>query len=498
MRTSPLALLVALGASPLAAQTPAPTTPPRSPDQVGPTATLSLQEAQQLARRNNPTLQQTVGAQRAANAQLRSAYGAFLPNADVSFGSQYREGRPQFFNGQTIGATSATMSSSYDLNVQARYNAATFIGPKLQRANVRAADADVESSAEQLRANVAQQYLTVLQQQARAALQDTLLTNTQLQLELARARAAVGSGTALDVRRAEVAVGQQQVARLQARNQVEIEKLRLFQQMGVEQPRNVVLTTEFPIEPLTQSVDELLSMARRGNPTLNAVRSRQSAADLGYRSAQSQYTPTLQLFTGWGGYANEYTDKGFVADQALQGKRSGCFQTQIIREAADLPPTADCSAILLTPAERASAINANNQYPFTFQRNPWQVQALLSIPIFNGFVREQRVQEAAVARNNARYNVRAQELALTAGVTGAYLTLNAAQQTVAIQEQNAKTARDALTLAEERYRLGVASFVDVQQARADYERAENDRINAIYDYHKAFAGLESAVGRPLR
>jgi hypothetical protein len=24
------------------------------------------------------------------------------------------------------------------------------------------------------------------------------------------------------------------------------------------------------------------------------------------------------------------------------------------------------------------------------------------------------------------------------------------------------------------------------------------RVNAIYDYHKAFAALESAVGRPLR
>lgn len=497
MRITPLALLFALGASRLAAQAPVRTVPPQ-PEASGPTATLSLQEAQQLARRNNPALQQTIGAQRSANAQLRSAYGAFLPNADINFGSQYREGRAQFFNGQTIGATSATMSSSYDLSLQARYNAATFIGPKLQRANERAAEADVESSAEQLRADVSQQYLTVLQQQARATLQDTLLTNARLQLQLAEARAAVGSGTALDVRRAEVAVGQQQVALLQARNQVEIEKLRLFQRMGVDQPANVALTTAFPIEPLAVSVDQLLDMARRGNPTLNAIRSRQSAADLGYRSAQSQYTPTLLLYTGWGGFTSQFTDNAFVATSALQNKQSSCFQTQAIRAAAELQPTENCQAIALTSQERSAALDANSQYPFSFQRNPWQVQAQLSFPIFNGFVREQRVQEAAVARNNARYNVRAQELALTAGVTGAYLTLTAAQQTVAIQEQNAKTARDALTLAEERYRVGVATFVDVQQARADYERAENDRINANYDYHKAYAGLESAVGRPLR
>ena len=29
------------------------------------------------------------------------------------------------------------------------------------------------------------------------------------------------------------------------------------------------------------------------------------------------------------------------------------------------------------------------------------------------------------------------------------------------------------------------------------EQAQIDRINSVYDYHKAFAALENAVGRPL-
>ena len=35
-------------------------------------------------------------------------------------------------------------------------------------------------------------------------------------------------------------------------------------------------------------------------------------------------------------------------------------------------------------------------------------------------------------------------------------------------------------------------------ARAQYERTQIDRVNAVYEYHKAFAALENAVGRPLR
>jgi hypothetical protein len=38
----------------------------------------------------------------------------------------------------------------------------------------------------------------------------------------------------------------------------------------------------------------------------------------------------------------------------------------------------------------------------------------------------------------------------------------------------------------------------VTDAVASFERAETDRINAVYSYQTAFAALEAAVGRPLR
>ena len=41
-------------------------------------------------------------------------------------------------------------------------------------------------------------------------------------------------------------------------------------------------------------------------------------------------------------------------------------------------------------------------------------------------------------------------------------------------------------------------FFCSDRCKHEFERAENDRINAIYDFHKAYAALESAIGRPLR
>jgi outer membrane protein len=488
MRPSLFSLAVLGLGSVAAAQTPArDTAAPAS----APTPVLTLEEAISLAQRNNPQHLQTLNNRDVAGGQLRSAYGAFIPGVDASFGTAFREGRQQLIGGTSFGASSDLISSTYDISASAQYNLGTLIAPRLQRANVRAAEADITGSSELLRTNVAQQYFTVLQQQARAALQDSLVTTTQIQLELARAREAVGSATPLDVRRAELAVGQQRVAALQARNQTEVEKLRLFQQMGVRQPADVRLTSEFKVTEPTFTAEELIELARRANPTLNAFRAREAAAGLGYRSAQSQYTPTLRLQTFWGGYTNQYTDNGFVLSQALNRVRGECF-------AGPPDQVAGCEDLELTPQQRAAALRTNRTFPFDFQRNPWQAQASISIPIFNGFNREQQVQEAAAVRNDARYSVRQQELALTANVTAAYLNLQTAFQTVALQEQNSAAARDALTLAQERFRVGANTFLDVTQARSEYERAETDRINAVYDFQRNFAALESAVGRSLR
>jgi outer membrane protein len=493
MRLTPLAAL-ALVASPVAAQTPPRASAPQAAPEAAAVATLTLEEAVSLARRNNPQHLSTLNDRTVAGSQLRSAYGSYLPSLRAQFGSQYREGLQQLVAGQRFGAASDQISSSYDLGLEANYSVATVITPRLQRANLRAADASVAGSTQRLRGTVTQQYINVLQQTARAALQDTLLATAQAQLALAKARADVGAVTPLDVRRAEVAVGQQEVASLQARNQIEIEKVRLFQQLGVRQPANVVLTTQFAVTDQQVDLDELLTLARRSNPTLEETRSRERVASLSYRNAQAQYTPTLSLSTGIGGYTNQYTDNGFVLDQALDTKRGLCAANA----GNDPAQAAACRDVTLTNDEAAAARAENRKYPFQFQRNPISVSAFLTIPLFNGFQREQRVQEAAAQRNDARFGVRAQELQIESDVTAAVLNLNAARQTVSLQQRNAATARQALTLAQERYRVGLNTFVDVAQSRGDYERAENDRISAIYEYHKAFAALESAVGRPIR
>ena len=467
---------------------------------VGPS--LSLEDALSLAVRSNPTHQQTVNNRSTAGAALRASYGALLPSADFSVGSTYREGGQTIFNGAALGASADIMSSSYSLGLNYRLNAATLLEPRVQAANLEAVEADIAGSAEQLRAGIIQRYLTVLQSQASAALQDTLVATAEVQLQLAQARAAAGAATQLDVRRAEVELGQARVGALRARNQIEIDKLRLFQEMGVVQPPDVRLTSDFDVAPPAFSLDAVLDMAREANPGLNAMRYRERAASVRTRSAQSEYSPTLSVSTGWSGYTQQFTDDAYPIEQARMNtlqSRASCFTQDSLRVGAGLSTIgAQCAAIDFTTSDADRIRQQNSQYPFDFNKSPWSVSAQISIPIFDGLRREQRIQEAYAARSDARQNVRARELALTADVTAAYLTLTTAQQTVALQTENAAKAREELAFAEERYRVGATTFLDVTEARSSYERAESERITAVYDYHKAFAALENAVGRPLR
>jgi outer membrane protein len=152
----------------------------------------------------------------------------------------------------------------------------------------------------------------------------------------------------------------------------------------------------------------------------------------------------------------------------------------------------------LTDAQAAAIRQENNAFPFKFQRSPLALSAIVSIPIFDNFSREQRVEQAQVDRDNARLNVRSRELQMTADVTQGYLNLVTAVRTVELQEVNAQKAREELTYAQERYRVGAATFLDVTTSSGAFVQAQVDRINAIYDYHRAFAALEAAVGRPLR
>lgn len=499
MRIQHLALTLALAGSVGASSSLAAQAAPAATPAVG--NVLTLPDALTLARRNNPTFQNATNARRTASAALRAANGAFLPSANTSFTTGFREGRQTFFQGQSFGAANDQLSTDIGASASLNFSLATLNDRRGARANLEATEADITAAELRVRTDVTTQYLLALQAQARSVLQDTLLTTTSAQLQLARARFQVGSGTQLDVQRAEVADGQQRVASLNFRNQAAIEIIRLFQQIGIPPVPGATLDANIPAPP-TIDVAAIVDQARKSNPQIEALRFREDAARRSIASARSSYFPSLSLQAGVSAFTNRVTDidQLIASGQAnTLGQRASCIRSEEVRARVGLSNRlADCDLISFNESSEALIRDSQSKYPFDFTRNPYNLSAQLSLPIFNGFRREQQVEQASVQRRNAQNDLRAQELRVTADVSAAALSLTTAQQTVALQEQNVRTARTALSLAQERYRVGAISLVELVQARSDFERAETDRITAVYDVQRAFTALEAAVGRPLR
>lgn len=461
---------------------------------------LSLEQAIALARQNNPTYLGTVTGRRTADAAVRSAYGAFLPTLSSSFSGGYQQAGSQVFQGLTFTGSSDAVTSHYSLGVNYSLSMASFIQPRLQEANRAATEANITGQAEALRANVTSAYLSALGAQANAALQDTLVITAQAQLQLARAKMAVGQGTILDVNSAEVALGQAQIAALTAHNTAAVAIATLYQQIGTLEPDSVQLTTTFSTELPAFALDSLIRLAEGRNPAIEALRAQQRAATMGVRSAQSRYTPTLSLSTGWGGNSYQYTNSDYlvnVAQASAMRTYGSCLTLDSIRTSAGLG-SVGCGSPTLSAAQIDAIRSSNNVFPFRFTRSPLSVNATISLPIFDGFNREQSVQQAIAGKENAEYQLRAQELQTRTSVTQAYLNLQLAYKTIALRQQNAAQAREEYQYAQDRYRVGQANYLDVTTAHGTFVQAQVDRLNSIYDFQKAFAALESAVGRPLR
>lgn len=461
-------------------------------------APLSLEDAINIARRENPLLAQTKNNLRAQDAQVRAAYGQLMPQLFGSYNTSYNQGGSQILQGGFRADVSDSYNSSYSLSASYSVTAAVRYAPRAAKASRNAAEADISSRTEALRAQVTQQYIAAVQQEATAEVLDSLVATSEGQLELTNAKLEVGAGTIIDVRTAEVNLGQARVNALTAHNNARVAKLVLFQTMGVPADIDAKLTTTFPVAKPNFSLDSLLSLAHRTHPDVNALKQRQVAADAQVSMAKSAYLPQLSLNTGYSAQAYGYTDDNYAAtleERRVIGNYNNCVFMDSLRAGAGLPRQS-CGTGTPSAAQLEAARVGNN--PWQFNRAPYNVGFRLSMPIFNGFARETQVEQARVARDNAAYDVRARNLQVTTDVTQAYLNLVTAAQTVELQTQIAARAAEDLALNQASYRVGSRTFLDVNVSRAQYEQTQIARVNAIYDYHSRFAALEQAVGRPLR
>jgi outer membrane protein len=470
-------------------------------------ATLSLADALTIARDHNPTYRETVNNRGPAAWATRNAFANLLiPQVTAQGTLGYSGTGSQRFLTSNFSQAYATVSSSYSLGLDWTLSGATLSQPGLRHAQLTAADADIDGARATLDAGVTQQYLTVLQARDNVGVADQLLARDQEFLRLAQARYAVGQATLIDVRQAQVALGQAEVGVLRANTTQRVEKLRLFEQMGVSAPTavdSVQLTDTFAVVTPAWQLEDLLTMAEAQNPSLAALRARERSASWGVKAATSGWGPTLSLSAGWSGFTQAFAKNGdlnqvILGSQLAAGQQyNACQDNNTIRGTSGLSPL-DCTGFVWTASQEQALRNQNSIFPFNFIGQPFQARLTVTLPLWTNFQQAQSVAQAKADHQDLEEGVRARGLGLQTEVSQAYYTLQTAFQSVAIQDTNRSVGREQLQLATDRYKVGSGTFFELLDAQVTALRAETDYISAVYDYHKAVAALEAAVGRSLR
>lgn len=472
--------------------------------EVGPEA-LSLEEALRLARANNPDFRIQSTQTEVADRQLRAARGDFLPTMNVSNSYGYQASGERRAGSVVLGVQPQFYNSSYSLNMSYSMNGATLLRPGQARTEAEAAQARVDGASAGLTAEVTDAYLSVLQADAQVAQAESALERTALTVRQARAQVEVGAATPLDIRRAETQEGQAEVQLLQTRNQARTARLSLARVLGVTLPEGVELTTEFEDDLPALETEALVSRAFDANPVLRATRLSLDASRVSARSARTAYFPNLSLSAGFSGSVFVAGDLDPLVSQELNSQASrfsSCQEDNRLRALLGDPPRncAELNPALPAVEEeiRARVERDNAGFPFSYRRQPLSLSLSLSLPIFTAGQRGRAVEQAELEISNQTEQLRAEELRLRTEVTTAVQSLETAVQVVRLQERIRGTAAEELRLAQERFRLGLASSIEVADAQTTLSQAERDEINARYDFQKAVAALESLVGGSLR
>lgn len=448
-----VAALLLFAARIATAQQPARAAIPSAGADTLPPLRLTFGDAVRLAAAQSPAVQ--AARQRVAQAEARVVQrrADLLPNLSAAavqsghtfntatFGIEFptAPGQKPLFdpNGQVEGPVKLldirgkVQANLFDFAALARIRSA--------RTAVSAVNADVSNKAEQAAALAASGYVRTLRAQAlvsaRAA--DSVLAAELLQIARDQLQAGVGIG--LDVTRAQSQLAASRAQLLSARNERDRAALDLTRVLGLPAGTPVIIADSLAALALPDgTVDEAAAVAE-------ALRSR---ADL--RAIDAQVAATRQAVNAI--RAERLPSLGVVADQGVIGK---------------------------------NASHLLNTYT-------WGVQ--LSLPIFDGFRREGRVQEQqAVA---GELDVRRRDLAAQAAieVRGALLDIGAGRELVAAAQERLRFATQELSQARERFQAGVAGNADVITASLSLNAARTQLVDALAALQGARVSLARAQG----
>jgi outer membrane protein TolC len=416
------------------------------------TQPITLQQAIELAERNNRQLQTARLTLQGSEASLEAAKAARSPTVSLDSNLLYSDSADAEISQRGItqpgnlNIDRSTSTTRFDTTLQVDYN--LFNGGR-RRSNITAAEEqvrldrlDVQRNLEQLRLDVATAYYDLQQADAQLDTVQASLREAERSVRDARLLESNGLGTKFDILQAQVQEAQANQDLANAVSEQRTRRRTLAQLLSLGDSGEVISA-----EPIQEAQDwkipleDTIVLALNNRVELQQDLARREISIAQQRVALADGKPQVDLFANYS-LLDVLDDTTGVADGFSAGAR---LRWQLYDGGAS--------------RSRARQQRAN-----------------------------QAIAETGFA--NTKNQIRLQ-------VEQAYFQLNANRQNIQSATLALSQAQESLRLARLRFTEGEGTQLEVLNAQTELTTARVNRLRAILDYNRALASLQRAIGNPV-
>jgi outer membrane protein TolC len=410
-------------------------------------ATLSFEQAIQLAIQNNLATLLARERRNEARGVKQQSLAALLPNVSgVTYQASLTEnlvalgfqpGTIPGFNSTFIGpfrnfdARALLTQTIFDLSAIRNFQAG--------RASVRVAELQEGLAREEVASGTGLIYLEALRADAAVVAAQANVELAQALFKLAQDQRNAGVATGVDVTRAQTRLAEQQVGLAQAQTISEQARLNLQRVVGLPLGSPLTLTDQlrFTEEPLP-AVETAVAQAGENRREVQVAEEQNRVSQLERQAVRAEYLPSVE----------------FVGDYGVSG---------ITPANSDLPT-------------RRAAVQVN-------------------VPIFNGGLTRGRLTVAASRQRQTELELASIRGQVEEDVRLALATLRTAAAQVRAANESVTLAERELDMARDRFKAGVGDNLEVVTAQTALANARDGQVTALAQHNAARLNLAAALGR---
>lgn len=413
------------------------TTVPEKPSPLPPLA-LSLRGALAAAVDNNPDVQLYRERVAAAEAQVRTQFGALLPNLE----SNVLQSRQVNFLGKLgLAPVRTDPFSIFDARANGSQNlfSMSLIQKwRASRQSLQVAEFEAEGRKFDTMASVALSYMEGLKALGMVKMHESNQQIIGELLGMLKQRQKGGVATGLDVARLEAQMANEKQMAASSRYDFEHAKFNVLNLLNLPYETPVAFTDEFKADVSGYESSQIaVEEALAGRPEVQAQFNKVKASELTYSSITGERLPSLVA----------QGDFGWIGNRA--------------KEAVET----------------------------------YSMALLLQIPIFDGGQREGRIAEARSNLRQEALRMRSVLNQVKMEVHDALAALAAAKEQVAIAQVGLQAATKELDLAKERFAvITTASYFEITNGLANIAKGKENLVNALFQLNASKTNLARSTG----